>query len=142
MKGSNGYDIHGYYPSTKVSFHPPFYSYQGCNPEAVYDTFVKQYTVCYNNNYISGFPGVFQGQSSGGHVHLLGLFHGKPPGGLVRLPGFHNWNNTILCNIFNQLTYNTRALARVLICLTRLLYFCFTDIVLEWQHFYADSVYP
>ena len=44
-KGSNGYGIHGYYLSSKVSFWLTFYSCQGCNPELVPDTFTKQYMV-------------------------------------------------------------------------------------------------
>jgi hypothetical protein len=49
-KGSGGYDIHGDYLITKVSFHPPFYRGQDCNPEALSDTYTKQYTSWYDND--------------------------------------------------------------------------------------------
>ena len=50
---SDGYDINGYYLSTKVSFRPPFYSCQGCHPEEVSASFTKQYSVWYDDDYIS-----------------------------------------------------------------------------------------
>lgn len=53
MKG-DGYDLNGYYLSTKVSFRPPFYSCQGCSPEEVSGSFTKQYTAWYDDDYISG----------------------------------------------------------------------------------------
>jgi len=39
--------------SAKVSFRPPFYSCQGCNPEEVSASFSKQYSAWYDDDYIS-----------------------------------------------------------------------------------------
>jgi len=52
MRG-DGYDVNGYYLSNKVSFRPPFYSCQGCNPEEVSVSFSKQYSAWYDDDYIS-----------------------------------------------------------------------------------------
>jgi len=52
MKG-DGYDINGYFLSNKVSFRPPFYSCQGCQPEEISNTFTKQYSAWYDDDYIS-----------------------------------------------------------------------------------------
>lgn len=50
---SKGYEINGYYFSTRVSFRPPFYSCQGCTPEAVSGTFNKRNGNWYDDDYIS-----------------------------------------------------------------------------------------
>ncbi|KAL7529311.1 hypothetical protein ACHAXR_002892 [Thalassiosira sp. AJA248-18] len=52
---SDGYDLNGYYLSSKVSFRPPFYSCQSCLPEEVSNTFSKQYSAWYDDDYISKY---------------------------------------------------------------------------------------
>ncbi|KAL7549908.1 hypothetical protein ACHAWF_013167 [Thalassiosira exigua] len=49
----DGYDLDGYFISNKVSFRPPFYSCQSCIPEQVSNTFSKQYSAWYDDDYIS-----------------------------------------------------------------------------------------
>jgi len=50
---NDGYDIDGYFLSNKVSFRPPFYSCQSCNPEEISQSFTKQYSAWYDDDYIS-----------------------------------------------------------------------------------------
>mmetsp|Transcript_27381 Transcript_27381/g.49367 ORF Transcript_27381/g.49367 Transcript_27381/m.49367 type:complete len:622 (+) Transcript_27381:159-2024(+) len=50
---SDGYEINGYFLSNKVSFRPPFYSCQGCNPEEISESFSKRYSAWYDDDYIS-----------------------------------------------------------------------------------------
>jgi len=47
---SKGYDISGYYFSSKTSFRPPFYSCISCKPSAVSDTFSKRKTFWYDDD--------------------------------------------------------------------------------------------
>lgn len=42
-------------PIVQVSFRPPFYSCQGCNPEEISGTFTKEYTGWYDDDYISEY---------------------------------------------------------------------------------------
>ena len=51
----NGYDINGYSFGTKVSFRPPFYTCQTCQPEYVSDTFRKSSSYWYDDDYISQY---------------------------------------------------------------------------------------
>ena len=41
------------YIYTQVSFRPPFYSCQSCTPEEISNTFTKQYSAWYDDDYIS-----------------------------------------------------------------------------------------
>jgi len=50
---NDGYDLNGYFLSNEVSFRPPFYSCQGCNPEEISNSFTKQYSAWYDDDYIS-----------------------------------------------------------------------------------------
>lgn len=51
-KAKDGYYVGDYFVSNKVSFRPPFYSCQTCLPNQVSDTFSKEYTVWYDDEYI------------------------------------------------------------------------------------------
>jgi hypothetical protein len=50
---SRGYEINGYYFSTRVSFRPPFYSCQSCIPYQISETFNKKNGNWYDDDYIS-----------------------------------------------------------------------------------------
>ena len=50
---SRGYEINGYYFSSRVSFRPPFYSCLSCIENDVSDTFNKQNSNWYDDDYIS-----------------------------------------------------------------------------------------
>ena len=50
---SKGYEINGYYLSTRVSFRPAFYSCQTCNPDGVAETFNKKTGNWYDDDYIT-----------------------------------------------------------------------------------------
>lgn len=50
---NKGYNIKGYTFSTRVSFRPPFYSCETCNPEQISDTFNKKAGTWYDDDYIS-----------------------------------------------------------------------------------------
>jgi hypothetical protein len=50
---TKGYEINGYYFSTRVSFRPPFYSCQDCNPKDISNTFNKKSGNWYDDDYIS-----------------------------------------------------------------------------------------
>jgi len=50
---SKGYEINGYYFSTRVSFRPPFYACQACSPDQVSDTFNKKNGNWYDDDYIA-----------------------------------------------------------------------------------------
>lgn len=60
-----GYDINGYSFGTKVSFRPPFYTCQTCNPEAVSDTF-RRSSYWYDDDYISEYGERRQNDDDGG----------------------------------------------------------------------------
>ena len=49
----NGYDVNGLYFGTKVSFRPPFYTCQTCQPSWVSDSFRKSSSYWYDDDYIS-----------------------------------------------------------------------------------------
>ena len=51
----NGYDINGLYFGTKVSFRPPFYTCQTCQPDGVSDSFRKSSSYWYDDDYISEY---------------------------------------------------------------------------------------
>jgi hypothetical protein len=50
---SRGYEINGYYFSTRVSFRPPFYTCQSCVESEISDTFNKKNNNWYDDDYIS-----------------------------------------------------------------------------------------
>ena len=50
---TKGYEINGYVFPTHVSFRPPFYSCQACNPAEIADTFNKKSGTWYDDDYIS-----------------------------------------------------------------------------------------
>lgn len=50
---SKGYEINGYYLSTRVSFRPAFYSCQTCTPAEVAETFNKKTGNWYDDDYIT-----------------------------------------------------------------------------------------
>lgn len=50
---NKGYEINGYYFSTRVSFRPPFYSCHSCAPEKISETFNKKNGNWYDDDYIS-----------------------------------------------------------------------------------------
>lgn len=50
---TKGYEINGYYFSTRVSFRPPFYACQACAPLAIAETFNKRNGNWYDDDYIS-----------------------------------------------------------------------------------------
>lgn len=50
---TKGYEINGYYFSTRVSFRPPFYSCQTCSPEVIAGSFNKKNGNWYDDDYIS-----------------------------------------------------------------------------------------
>jgi hypothetical protein len=50
---SRGYEINGYYLSTRVSFKPPFYNCQACIPNQISETFNKKNGNWYDDDYIS-----------------------------------------------------------------------------------------
>ena len=47
---SNQYDINDCYLSTNISFRLLFYSFQGCNPKKISNSFTKQYIVWCTND--------------------------------------------------------------------------------------------
>ncbi|GFH47326.1 hypothetical protein CTEN210_03801 [Chaetoceros tenuissimus] len=49
-KYRKGYNINGYYFSSKVSFRPPFYSCMNCKPETIADSFSKRKTFWYDDD--------------------------------------------------------------------------------------------
>lgn len=49
-KFRKGYNINGYYFSSKVSFRPPFYSCMNCKPETIADSFSKRKTFWYDDD--------------------------------------------------------------------------------------------
>lgn len=49
----NGYDVNGLSFGTKVSFRPPFYTCQTCQPTWVSDSFRKSSSYWYDDDYIS-----------------------------------------------------------------------------------------
>ena len=49
-KFRKGYNINGYYFSSKVSFRPPFYSCMNCKPETISDSFSKRKTFWYDDD--------------------------------------------------------------------------------------------
>ena len=50
---TRGYEINGYYFSTRVSFRPPFYSCQSCQIGEIADTFNKKFGNWYDDDYIA-----------------------------------------------------------------------------------------
>jgi hypothetical protein len=50
---TKGYEINGYYFSTRVSFRPPFYTCQDCAVEEVAETFNKKTGNWYDDDYIT-----------------------------------------------------------------------------------------
>lgn len=50
---NKGYEINGYTFSSKVSFRPPFYTCETCDPPYMSDTFNKKNTNWYDDDYIS-----------------------------------------------------------------------------------------
>lgn len=51
----NGYDVNGLYFGTKVSFRPPFYTCQTCQPDGVSDSFRKSSSYWYDDDYITEY---------------------------------------------------------------------------------------
>lgn len=49
-RSSNGYNINGYYFSSKVSFRPPFYSCLTCKPSEISSSFSKRGTYWYDDD--------------------------------------------------------------------------------------------
>jgi len=49
----NGYEVNGQYFRTKVSFRPPFYTCQTCQPSSMSDSFRKSSSYWYDDDYIS-----------------------------------------------------------------------------------------
>jgi len=52
-----GYDINGYFFSTKVSFRPPFYSCMTCKPTQISESFSKQGTYWYDDDAVANGMG-------------------------------------------------------------------------------------
>lgn len=52
---SRGYEINGYYFSSRVSFKPPFYTCLSCTPDQISETFNKQHGNWYDDDYISQY---------------------------------------------------------------------------------------
>ena len=50
---SRGYEINGYFFSTRVTFRPPFYTCESCVETEISDTFNKQNSNWYDDDYIS-----------------------------------------------------------------------------------------
>lgn len=50
QSNSKGYDINGYYFSSKVSFRPPFYSCMTCKPSEISSSFSKRKTFWYDDD--------------------------------------------------------------------------------------------
>jgi hypothetical protein len=50
VSSDKGYDINGYYFSSKVSFRPPFYSCMSCKPNSIASSFSKRKTYWYDDD--------------------------------------------------------------------------------------------
>lgn len=50
---TRGYEINGYYFSTRVSFRPPFYSCMSCVPDSISETYNKKNGNWYDDDYIA-----------------------------------------------------------------------------------------
>lgn len=50
VSSDKGYDINGYYFSSKVSFRPPFYSCMSCKPNSISSSFSKRKTYWYDDD--------------------------------------------------------------------------------------------
>lgn len=59
-RSKRGYDINGYYFSSKVSFRPPFYSCLTCKPSEVSSSFSKQKTYWYDDDAASSGQQIYK----------------------------------------------------------------------------------
>jgi hypothetical protein len=60
VSSAKGYDINGYYFSSKVSFRPPFYSCMSCKPTSIASSFSKRKTYWYDDDAASNGQDIYK----------------------------------------------------------------------------------